>query len=540
MADVMTREQLTLLEKMKRSVTGVLNRPSQAFKDMAEAFENIINLGKKPVNQASAYQYVRQHEHLMHSTQAYVNKNSGARTEKGKARLDYAGQIMSMMGPRSLDGLRDPDAAGRLRGRTINSLTEEDFTASVRGPLENRERHPEAPSMVSYDGVQRWFTPVGSGGNKNIAAGRLGALLGIQGVTGSDQKTVVHGILGKAEGGLQSVSEGLYAHDMADGKKRISYKDENFQKDMAGLTLIRYLTGSTNQEIDSLVLKNTLAGESSKGAQEFKLTGVRETDFTSGFGNHPGMEVSEVKVLSKNMADNLRILNKDMLNHTLKDLLSEDQLNQLNNRMEQIKENLTNIKVVENGQWDEETQRLNKQNQLHSAMETLLGPEADLGRREEIAREARREINRTPKPFDERLEALAAETAAMKAAAAAVKAPAAQERTPMTEKPAVPAKTHTSAGIPPTPALPEKRTVSFQNLQIEERKGQLKATGNKPYTPPPQEEKNPMMAELKSVLKNRGETSAPIANPEKNGITTKKNAPPVAPKPLSRKKGMGL
>lgn len=524
MADRLKEEQLTLLEKMERSMTGMLNRPSQAFKDIVEAFEKIINLGRKPVNQTNAYQYVLQHEQLMENTQDYIRNNRGARTERGKERLGYAGQVMTMMAPRKLEGLRDPRAVERLGGRTLDSLTDADFPVMAPSSFGNRERRPEAPSVISHQGVQRWFTPMESGGNKNIAAGRLGALLGLQSVTGSDQKTMIPG---KGEGSIQSVSKGFYIHDISDVKMGVSYKDEGFQKDMAGLTLIRYLTGNTNREVDSLVINQEMAGTAPKGRQEVKLTGIRDTDHSFSFGTGSIMDVSEIKVVSREVADNLKLINKDMLRHTLKDVLTEEQIDQLGSRMEKVKKRLGEIKIVEDGKWDEEAQTLNKHSPVYPAMVRLLGPEPGLVKEESII---------TPAP-EAVIKSAVQEAAAPPSSGEKKEAPAAEHS-------AEPAKEHVPGTIPPPPPLPEIKTVSFRELQAEENKTQ---SGVRVRPTPPKQAQNPreaMLEELKAVIKKRNENTAANTEPEKKGTAAPDHVPSeekqVNLKPLSRKKGIGM
>lgn len=498
-----------LLKDMKSSMGKVFRKGSELYKELIDAFGKFLEAGDKTVNPKNTYQYVHRKDGLEDIVNHYQEKNRGAVTASGRERLGYAEQIKNLLADNVHDELRNPEVAKKFYGRSFHSIQKGELMAQLH-PVTLQNSDLKVPVVVDYEGEQRWFTPVGLGGNKNVAAARLGALLGIQEVTGSDRKAVMYFDNKVVEGSLQAPKGGQYIQDIS-RKTELGYGDPRFQKAVSNLTLLRFLTGADAGASDSLILNDEPSKEPSTNRAPLKLdlTGIQESNHTSGFDlSKKGMDISEVRVLGKSVAANLLVLTPEIMEFTLKDVLSKQQIDQVNQKLTKVKEKLGNIPVVEGEKWGEKEQKLNSLSPVYAGIVHSLGME--------------------------RRASVTSDTGSEKGAADS----SLQDRNRDVLKMIQDEKRSTvkTSEIPPAPPLPTKAVEPAKKVIMEAKKEETPSRGQTSSKTPDILEKNKLMTELEEKLKGLKKLEERKSIPEGECKTQQKDiTAPAAAVPVKKK-----
>ncbi len=196
--------------------------------------------------------------------------------------------------------------------------------------------------------------------NRNIATSRMAGLLGLDSIAAHSEKMVAYVNGKRLEGCFMEFAEGT---DITSGKEQDQKKWEqvkvttnaSFNRAQSNLEVFDFICGQMDRHYKNMFYKLGEPGED--GMREIVgLQGI-DNDLSFGLGNREGRYGHGVKTqnmyfIDKELAQKVRGLDRKSLEYALGDLLTKDEIDAVEERVQEVRENLDKrmVELSEN-QW---------------------------------------------------------------------------------------------------------------------------------------------------------------------------------------------
>ena len=455
------------VERMKESMKGIFSSASREYRAVLNALEDVIRYKDQTIGAASD-EMVEAHQRLGRACEEYLKTREGAKTQRGKERLDIVKAVYDLQTNESpgVNEMRNPDKLakniytkwsdvlekGRVReidargmdlnivgagssfrtvvkdkngkgfftennyltdskqfytglaekaksqgakkllmsladqtprGRdrfeylAVNALKEDRISEHFENSLKKAPDILESMGLTKEDLAELGTLgeEIGKYANKmdvmfnqgklpmganipmrNVASTRLALLLGQDDLLAKSERVYLNDGVTKKDGVIMAEAKGIDINSKKQEHMELlagvnDFSDPNLLRQLTNLEIMDYLSGQVDRNPGNMFYQfETVDGQK-------KLTGIQGIDNDAAFGLNieevrEMANLASIKMVDERFMKNLRGITPDVLEYTFGDILNQEEIKFLAERIEIAKETLIDVKSISPENWD--------------------------------------------------------------------------------------------------------------------------------------------------------------------------------------------